>query len=62
MRPLNAVSPDGKPLVFIPLEDDLRPLTMGIATPNAEHRTRTVQAFIDHCRSFVLEQGVFSRK
>jgi DNA-binding transcriptional LysR family regulator len=62
MRPLNAISPDGKPLVFIPLEADLRPLIMGVAIPNAEHRTRTVQAFIDHCRSFMLEQGVFSRK
>jgi DNA-binding transcriptional LysR family regulator len=59
MRPLNSMSPDGKPLVFIPLNDDIRPLTMGVAIPNAEHRTRTVQAFIDHCRRFVLEQGVF---
>jgi hypothetical protein len=32
---------------------------MGIALPNAEHRTLTVQAFIEHCRRFVLEQGVF---
>ncbi len=58
MRPLNTMSPDGKPLVFIPLNDDIRPLTMGVAIPNAEHRTRTMQAFIDHCRNFVLEQGV----
>lgn len=59
MRPLNAMSPDGKLLVFVPLLGDLRPLTMGIALPNAEHRTLTVQAFIDHCRRFVVEQGVF---
>jgi len=59
MRPLNTVSPDGKLLVFVPLLGDLRPLTMGIALPNAEHRTLTVQAFIEHCRRFVLEQGVF---
>lgn len=59
MRPLNAVSPDGKLLVFIPLDDGIRALTMGVAMPNAEHRTRTVQAFIDHCRRFMLEQGVF---
>ncbi|RUT94540.1 LysR family transcriptional regulator, partial [Mesorhizobium sp. M7A.T.Ca.TU.009.02.1.1] len=25
----------------------------------SEHRTQTVQAFIDHCRHFVVEQGVF---
>ncbi|MBB2972723.1 LysR substrate-binding domain-containing protein [Mesorhizobium sp. RMAD-H1] len=59
MRPLNTMSPDGKPLVFVPLESDLKPLTMGVAMPNAEHRTQTVQAFLDHCRRFVLEQGVF---
>jgi DNA-binding transcriptional LysR family regulator len=59
MRPLNALSPDGKRLVFIPLSDNLRALTMGVAIPNAEHRTRTLQAFIDHCRCFVFEQGIF---
>jgi len=59
MRPLNAMSPDGKLLVFVPLLGDIRPLTMGVALPNAEHRTLTVQAFIDHCRRFVVEQGVF---
>jgi len=59
MRPLNTMSPDGKLLVFVPLLGDVRPLTMGIALPNAEHRTLTVQAFVDHCRRFVVEQGVF---
>ncbi|MER8410241.1 MULTISPECIES: LysR family transcriptional regulator [unclassified Mesorhizobium] len=59
MRPLNTLAPDGKPLVFVPLDGDLRPLTMGVALPSSEHRTQTVQAFIDHCRHFVVEQGVF---
>jgi DNA-binding transcriptional LysR family regulator len=59
MRPLNTMSPDGKPLVFVPIKGDIRPLTMGVLLPNAEHRTQTVQAFIDHCRRFVAEQGVF---
>lgn len=59
MRPLNTMSPDGKPLVFVPVMGDIRPLTMGVLLPNAEHRTQTVQAFIDHCRRFVAEQGVF---
>jgi hypothetical protein len=35
MRPLNALSPDGNRLAFIPLGDDLRALTMGIVIPNA---------------------------
>ena len=59
MRPLNTLSPDGKPLAFVPLVGGLRSLTMGILMPNGEHRTKTVQAFIDHCKEFVIEQGVF---
>ena len=60
MRPLNTIAPDGKPLAFVVLDSDIRPLNMGIALPNAEHRSHTIQAFIDHCRAFVGEQGVFS--
>lgn len=59
MRPLNTLSPDGKPLSFVALAGGIRPLTMGIAMPNAEHRTQTVLAFINHCRTFIGEQGVF---
>jgi hypothetical protein len=32
---------------------------MGLALPNADHRTHTVRAFIDHCRRFVAGQRVF---
>lgn len=59
MRPLHKMSPDGKPLVFVPLKGDIRPLTMGVMLPNTDHRPKAVQAFIDHCRQFVTEQGVF---
>jgi DNA-binding transcriptional LysR family regulator len=59
MRPLNTLSPDGKPLAFVPLGGDLRPLMMGVAMPNAEYQTLTVKAFIDHCRRFIGQQGIF---
>jgi DNA-binding transcriptional LysR family regulator len=59
MRPLNTLSPDGKPLDFVPLEGGIRPLTMGLAMPAGEHRTQTVTAFVEHCRRFIGEQGVF---
>lgn len=59
MRPLNTLSPDGRPLSFVPLKGGVRPLAMGVALPHAEYRTRTVQAFIEHCRRFMGEQGVF---
>lgn len=59
MRPLNKLSPDGKPLVFVPFSGDLRPLAMGVVLPASQQRTQTVQVFIEHCRKFVGEQGVF---
>ena len=59
MRPLHNMSPDGKPLVFVPLQGEIRPLFMGVQLPNAEYRTQTVKAFIEHCRRFVVEQAVF---
>lgn len=59
MRPLNAMSPDGKPLVFVPLEGDVRPLVLGVVTPDADHRTQTVLEFIKHCREYVGQQSVF---
>lgn len=59
MRPLNTLSPDGKPLAFVPLEGGPRPLVMGVVLPNSEQRTQTMRAFIEHCRRFVGEQGVF---
>lgn len=49
VRPLNALSPDGLPLKFIPLDGALRPLRLGLLTsPNAD-RANVVRAFIQHC-------------
>lgn len=59
MRPFHSMSPDGKPLTFVPIEGDIRPLTMGVLLPKATHYTQTVQAFLDHCQHFVMEQGLF---
>jgi DNA-binding transcriptional LysR family regulator len=59
MRPLNNLSPDGKPLSFVALEG-LRPLSMGVALPHAQHRTQTVSAFIEHCRCFVADMDMFA--
>ncbi len=59
MRPLNTLSPDGKQLALVSLKGDLRPLVMGVLLSHSEYRTQTVQAFIDHCQRFVVEQGVF---
>ena len=60
MRPLNTMSPDGKPLVFLPLAGDLRPLHLGVMTPEAGRQTQTIREFIKHCKEYVGQQGVFS--
>lgn len=59
IRPLNRLSPDGKLLDFVPFSGDMRPLVLGAMLPSSETRTQTVQAFIEHCRAIVVEQGVF---
>lgn len=59
MRPLHTMSPDGKPLVFVPLEGEHRPLVLGIVTPNSTRLTQTVVEFIKHCKEFLGQQGVF---
>lgn len=59
MRPLNTMSPDGKPLTFVPLAGNLRPLVLGAITPNVERRTRTIREFIMHCKEYIGQQGIF---
>lgn len=47
MRPLNGVSPDGKPLRFIPLVGNLRPMKMGILTTLQAESTNVVRSFVE---------------
>lgn len=53
IRPLNDLSPDGKPLNFVPLAGDLRPMQLGLLRARAENETTTLKAFVDHCRQAV---------
>jgi DNA-binding transcriptional LysR family regulator len=50
VRPLNDCSPDGKPLKFIPLVGDVRPMRMGLLMSNDADRTSVVRAFVEHCQ------------
>ncbi|MGB0181240.1 MAG: LysR family transcriptional regulator [Candidatus Puniceispirillales bacterium] len=43
-----AVAPDGKPLVFLPLEGDHQPMKLGIVHKFMEKPPRLVTSFIDH--------------
>lgn len=54
-RPLNDVSPDGKPLKFVPLVGELRYLAMGVLTVPGATSSSTNAAFVDHCRTKLNE-------
>ncbi|KUP90826.1 LysR family transcriptional regulator [Tritonibacter horizontis] len=50
IRPLSNVSPDGKPLKFIPLRRPARPMRMGLLMPTDAERANTIRAFVCHCK------------
>ena len=43
--------PTARPLAFVPLGGGVRPLALGLATVRAEHHTRAVRAFAEHCHA-----------
>lgn len=51
VRPLNDLSPDGKPLCFVPLDGNARPMKMGLLTAANADSASVIRAFIEHCRS-----------
>lgn len=48
-RPLGSRAPDGKPLVFVPLESDVPPLSVGVLCVNGAMKRNTCAAFLSHC-------------
>ncbi|WP_371224886.1 LysR family transcriptional regulator [Roseovarius sp. 2305UL8-3] len=50
IRPLNDMSPDGKPLKFLKLRGDVRPMRMGLLTATDADSANVVRAFVSHCR------------
>ena len=53
VRPQSDVSPDGSPLVCLPISGPVRSLRMGLLTTHGAEKTRTVQAFIEYAREKV---------
>ena len=49
-RPLNDLSPDGKPLKFIPMGGAVRPMRMGLLMPTDAERANVIRAFVAHCK------------
>lgn len=53
VRPQSDVSPDGSPLVCVPISGPVRSLRMGLLTTHGAEKSRTVQAFIDYAQDQV---------
>lgn len=56
LRPLNDLSPDGKPLVFVPLVDDVSPIHLGLVTAPGVSASPTVRAFSEHCKAAIQKK------
>lgn len=50
IRPLNDLSPDGKPLKFISMSGPTRPMRMGLLMPTDAERANVIRAFVSHCK------------
>jgi len=53
VRPQSDMSPDGSPLVYVPISGPVRSLRMGLLTTSGAEKSRTVSAFIDYAREQV---------
>jgi len=58
VRPRTELSPDGKPLKFVPLWEGAQPLQLGLVTGKATHKTRSLLAFEEHCRAAIAVGSV----
>ena len=55
LRPMHGVSPDGRPLRFIPLAGDLRPIRMGMIMTHMTETTAVLRSFVDFTRRWVRD-------
>ncbi|PZX10387.1 DNA-binding transcriptional LysR family regulator [Palleronia aestuarii] len=53
VRPQNDLSPDGKPILYIPLSGGQRPLKLGILTSAASNHTQLHKAFFTHAQRWI---------
>ncbi len=54
VRPLNPLSPDGKPVRCVPITGAVRAMRMGLLMARDADRSNAVRAFVDHARDAVL--------
>lgn len=56
VRPMYDQAPDGKPLRFVPLSGDQRPMKLGLLMGAATDRTQLHKAFMTHAQSWIKAQ------
>ncbi len=52
-RPLNDLSPDGKPMRFVPLSGNARPMKLGLLTVAGAERTQLHKCFTAHAQAWL---------
>ncbi|WP_227268374.1 LysR substrate-binding domain-containing protein [Roseobacter weihaiensis] len=57
IRPHTDLSPDGRPLRFVPLKGPQRPMRLGLILPQGARSILTVSAFIDHTAQTIATWG-----
>ena len=57
IRPHSDLSPDGRPLKFIPLTGNQRPLHLGLILPEGASSVLSVNAFVEHTRKVIADWG-----
>ena len=58
IRTRGDLSPDGKPLKYVPLLGGLRSLRLGLVFGREGKRRQVVHAFVDHCRELINSSSV----
>lgn len=57
VRPLNDIAPDGKPLRFIPLAGNPRPMNMGMLMSSAMDRSQLHKTFLSSAEIWIKDHG-----
>ena len=57
LRPLNDVAPDGKPMRFVPLTGQQRPMNLGLLMSDGAERTQLHKAFMTHAQDWIEAQS-----
>ncbi|WP_327077773.1 FUSC family protein [Paracoccus sp. SMMA_5] len=53
VRPLRDIAPDGRPMRFVPLAGQPRPMRLGVLVSDGTERTQLHKTFIQHARAWI---------